>query len=108
MPLFVEENNVATLRAAFRMVRLKRPFTLDAAVVLPGHLDCIWTLPPGDTDFSTRWRLIKTWFTKHCDSGGASGYAGLARRTGFGTSKLKLPLVVLVATCPKPRDCVAF
>jgi len=36
-------------------------------VVLPDHLHCIWTLPPGDADFATRWRLIKTWFTKHCD-----------------------------------------
>ena len=23
------------------------------------HLHCIWTLPEGDADFSTRWRLIK-------------------------------------------------
>jgi putative transposase len=22
---------------------------------------------PGDTDFALRWRLIKTWFTKHCE-----------------------------------------
>lgn len=34
-------------------------------VVLPDHLHCLWTLPPGDADFPTRWRLIKTWFTKH-------------------------------------------
>ena len=27
----------------------------------------IWSLPEDDADFSTRWRLIKTWFTKHCD-----------------------------------------
>ncbi len=47
---------------------MQLPFTLEAAVVLPDHLHCIWTLPPGDADFSTRWRLIKTWFTKHCDS----------------------------------------
>jgi len=40
---------------------------LKALVVLPDHLHCIWTLPPHDGDFSTRWRLIKTWFTKHCD-----------------------------------------
>jgi len=67
-PIFAEVKNVAALRAAFRAVRLKRPFTLDAAVILPDHLHCIWTLPAGDGDFSTRWRLIKTWFTKHCDS----------------------------------------
>ena len=33
---------------------------------MPDHLHCIWTLPPGDGDFPTRWRLVKTWFTKHC------------------------------------------
>ena len=46
----------------------KRPFTVDAMVVLPDHLHCIWTLPPGDADFATRWRLIKTWFTRHVDA----------------------------------------
>jgi putative transposase len=42
-----------------------RPFTIDAIAVLPDHLHCIWTLPPEDADYSTRWRLIKTWFSKH-------------------------------------------
>jgi putative transposase len=36
-------------------------------VVLPDHLHCIWTMPPDDADFATRWRLIKTRFTKDCD-----------------------------------------
>ena len=31
---------------------------------LPDHLRAIWTLPPDDSDFSTRWRLIKTTFVK--------------------------------------------
>jgi len=56
------------LRSAFRSVRASHPFALDAIVVLPDHLHCIWTLPPDDADFAIRWRLIKTWFTKHCDS----------------------------------------
>ena len=67
-PLFASAEAVAVLREAFRTVRSTRPFELDAIVVLPDHLHCIWTLPPGDVDFATRWRLIKTWFTKHCDS----------------------------------------
>ena len=41
-----------------------RPFTIDAWVVLPDHLHCVWTLPTGDDDFSTRWRLIKTIFAR--------------------------------------------
>jgi len=43
-------------------VRRARPFFIDAWVVLPDHLHCLWTLPPGDDDTSTRWRLIKTFF----------------------------------------------
>ena len=82
-PLFAEEKNIAALREAFRAIRLRRPFTLDAAGVLPDHLHCIWTLPPGGADFATRWRLIKTWFTKHCRFAESSGYATLTRPTAL-------------------------
>lgn len=47
------------LRAAITSVRRVRPFSIDAWVLLPDHLRCIWTLPPEDGDFSTRWSLIK-------------------------------------------------
>ena len=49
------------------MVRKARPCDIDAIVVLPDHLHCIWTVPDGDADFMTRWRLIKTWFGKHAE-----------------------------------------
>ena len=55
---------VDLLREVVRQVRGKRPFTIDAWVVLPEHLHCIWPLPPGDADFSTRWRLIKSAFSR--------------------------------------------
>jgi putative transposase len=84
-PLFAEQKNVATLREAFRTIRLQRPFTLNAAVILPDHLHCIWTLPTGDGDFATRWRLIKTWFTKHCGLDRPSGYAPLTYSSMFET-----------------------
>ena len=32
--------------------------------MLPEHLHCVLTLPPGDSDFSLRWRLIKTAFSR--------------------------------------------
>ncbi|MDC9728227.1 MAG: transposase [Methyloprofundus sp.] len=64
-PIFADPNAVILLREAFKKVMLKRPFSIDAIVVLPDHIHCIWTLPEGDADFSTRWRLIKTYFTKH-------------------------------------------
>jgi Transposase and inactivated derivatives len=36
----------------------------DAWVVLPDHLHAVWTLPPGDDDISTRWRLITSFFVR--------------------------------------------
>ena len=47
------------LRKAIITVQEKRPFAIDAWVLLPDHLHCIWTLPPGDADFSVRWNQIK-------------------------------------------------
>ena len=51
------------LRMAFRIARRERPFTTEAIVILPDHLHAVWTLPPGDPDFSGRWRRIKAYFT---------------------------------------------
>jgi putative transposase len=47
------------LRLAIQNVRITRPFEIDAWVLMPDHLHCIWTLPDGDVDYSTRWALIK-------------------------------------------------
>ena len=47
------------LRNAINKTRIKHPFTIDAWVLLPDHLHCIWTLPDGDADFSLRWAKIK-------------------------------------------------
>ena len=52
------------LRQTVRRVRTKYPFHIDAWVVMPDHLHCVLTLPPGDSDFSTRWRLIKSGFSR--------------------------------------------
>jgi len=35
------------------------PFEIDAIVILPEHLHCIWRMPEGDADYSYRWREIK-------------------------------------------------
>ncbi len=63
-PLFAAQRARTLLRRAMDTVRAHRPFQLDAIVLLPDHLHCIWTLPPDDTDFSTRWRKIKETFTR--------------------------------------------
>ncbi len=62
-------DEVARLRLAIALTQRERPFTIDAFVVLPDHLHCVWTLPERDSDYSLRWRLIKSRFSM-----------GLARR----------------------------
>ncbi len=54
------------LRDAIRTVQTKHAFRIDAWVLLPDHLHCIWTLPSGDHDFSGRWANIKLLVTKNC------------------------------------------
>ena len=54
------------LRNAITEVRQKRPFTIDAWVLLPDHFHCLWTLPPGDADYSMRWSLIKRKVSLSC------------------------------------------
>jgi REP-associated tyrosine transposase len=62
-------DNIESLRAVFRDVRRRHPFAIDAIAVLPDHLHAIWTLPEGDTDFSTRWSLIKAGFSRGLPKG---------------------------------------
>ncbi len=52
------------LRDVVRHVRVQHPFHIDAWMVLPDHMHCIWTLPQGDADYAKRIRLIKTLFSK--------------------------------------------
>ena len=58
-PIFINEERVEAIRPAFRKEMAARPFQLDAIAILPEHLHCIWRLPEGDTDYSSRWREIK-------------------------------------------------
>jgi putative transposase len=67
-PIFTDENRIAILRQAFRKVMASQPFEIDAIVVLPEHLHCIWRLPQGDSDFSSRWREIQKATSRHIDT----------------------------------------
>ncbi|MGR9087949.1 MAG: REP-associated tyrosine transposase [Gammaproteobacteria bacterium] len=52
------------LRTIVRRIRKRYPFHIDAWVALPDHLHSVLILPPDDSDFSTRWRLIKSGFSR--------------------------------------------
>src|SRR5512135_1059843 len=65
----------SALRQAISECRSRYPFRVDAWVLMPDHLHCIWTMPEEDRDYSRRWSLIKRRFTQHMTTGlgGAHG-----------------------------------
>ena len=80
-------DRIDLLRAAFRETLRTAPVRLAALVILPDHLHAVWTLPPGDADYSGRWRRIKGGFTRRLgrpgrrsDSKRAKGEHGVWQR----------------------------
>ena len=63
-PILCDDVIRTALRQAITAVRNKHPFTIDAWVLLPDHLHCIWTLPKNDHAYSVRWSMIKRLVTQ--------------------------------------------
>jgi putative transposase len=61
---FSVPENIHKLRQACSIVVVEKPFTIDAAVILPEHIHFLWTLPPGDGDYSYRVGRMKVLFTR--------------------------------------------
>jgi putative transposase len=57
-------DHISAFGEAMRQARIRKPFHVDAWVVLPNHAHAMWTLPPGDHDCATRWRAVKIAFSK--------------------------------------------
>ena len=64
--LLIEE--IDRLRKAYRIVQERRPFETIAICILPDHIHAVWTLPEFDSDFATRWSLIKSGFSRGIDA----------------------------------------
>ena len=62
-------DHIDALRAAVRDVKRRHPFEILAWVVLPEHMHTVWTLPPDDSDYSTRWNQIKGGFSRRIPPG---------------------------------------
>jgi putative transposase len=62
--LLTDPESRKILRRVILDVERQYPFEIDAWVLLPDHLHCVWTLPDGEYNFSKRWGLIKAGFTK--------------------------------------------
>jgi putative transposase len=66
LPVLTEVPVREALREAIRLTRLHNPFHIDAWVLLPDHLHCVWTLPEGDANYSVRWAKIKRHVSQQC------------------------------------------
>ncbi len=62
--LFLTPVNIDRLRQACAIAMAEKPFTIDAAVILPEHVHFLWTLPPDDPDYSYRVGRMKVLFTR--------------------------------------------
>ncbi len=49
---------------SYSLIQKELPFETLAITIMPDHLHTVWRLPEGEDDFSTRWKKIKTGFTK--------------------------------------------
>jgi putative transposase len=79
-PLFRSPEAICAFTDAVAEVRMRHPFELEAEVILPDHLHAMWSLPDGDADFSMRWRLIKSGFTRKITRAGHSPSRSASRR----------------------------
>ena len=61
--LFKSEMARSLLGEVMREIARDMPFQPVAIVLLWDHLHAVWSLPPGDDDFSGRWQHIKREFT---------------------------------------------
>lgn len=60
--LLIDEINL--LRWAFAKGQAERPWHINAIVIMPDHLHGVMTLPAGDTDYATRWCILKGRFSR--------------------------------------------
>lgn len=80
-PLFRDPAARQLLGDLMRQTAESRPFATVAIVLMWDHLHCLWTLPPGDSDYSSRWKDIKSDFTREwLRRGGTELPVGAAKR----------------------------
>jgi len=59
-----------TLHETLHQVGTEYPFSMAAICLMPDHLHCVWQMPAGDADYSTRWSIIKRLFAQRYTAAG--------------------------------------
>ena len=80
-PVFDSVMARTILGRVLRETKQRWPVDINAIVLLPDHMHTIWTLPRGDSDFSTRWAWLKKEFTRrYLKSGGVEQNTSESRK----------------------------
>ncbi|MFH1595998.1 MAG: transposase [Pseudomonadota bacterium] len=69
IPMLTSDEARKCLREAIIHCRKLYPFSVEAWVLLPDHLHCVWDLPESDSNYSRRWSIIKRKFTQAFGNG---------------------------------------
>ena len=56
--------NIGLLKTVLRKVVKDHPVVIEAMVVLPDHIHCLWAMPKDDSDYAKRWSLVKGGFSR--------------------------------------------
>ncbi|WP_457978533.1 transposase [Ectopseudomonas composti] len=76
--LLVDE--IALLRQVYVEASKHMPFKTVAICVLPDHLHAVWELPEDDPDYSQRWSLIKSQFSRALPAMASASTSKLRKR----------------------------
>ena len=63
-PVLCLDESRAILKKTLMELRGRHPFKINAWVLLPDYIHCIWELPENDHDYSMRWGWLKKTFTQ--------------------------------------------
>jgi putative transposase len=74
---------IELLRRSYQTVQQRRPFETIAICILPDHIHALWKLPDDDADFSTRWNLIKSGFSRGLEGQPRSASQNTRREKGI-------------------------
>lgn len=63
-PLFAQQEMVERFWDAARYMGQRRPFTFLVGVILPDHIHVFWQMSEQDADYSNRWKILNTAFSR--------------------------------------------
>ena len=71
---------IERLRVSYKTMEDRLPCETVAVCVLPDHVHALWQLPDGDSDYASRWSLLKSTFSRGLPAATARSISKIAKR----------------------------